>query len=154
PAPVSDRRNRHSGYGYRCSSDPWARRFGDMLVPALCPEHAVAAHPPLDRPPSLQVGTPPSRPSRRKPGAPVSAGAVARVAHPPCRMLRLPRGTKIAKCIRLVEILSVRKRAVLIKASCCHGVANVSIGSQARMAPGASARGKYLYNRTESLHRR
>src|SRR5262249_16138196 len=28
------------GMGYPCSSDPWARRFGDMLVPALCPEHA------------------------------------------------------------------------------------------------------------------
>jgi hypothetical protein len=41
------------GMGYPCSSDPWARRSGDMLVPALCPEHAVAAHPPLDRPPSL-----------------------------------------------------------------------------------------------------
>jgi hypothetical protein len=41
------------GMGYPCSSDPWARRFGDMLVPALCPEHAVAAHPPLDRRPSL-----------------------------------------------------------------------------------------------------
>src|SRR5262245_48105779 len=40
------------GMGYPCSSDPWARRFGDMLVPALCPEHAIAAHPPLDRPPS------------------------------------------------------------------------------------------------------
>ena len=28
------------GMGYPCSSDPWARRFGDMLVPALCPGHA------------------------------------------------------------------------------------------------------------------
>ena len=28
------------GIGYPCSSDPWARRFGDMLVPALCPGHA------------------------------------------------------------------------------------------------------------------
>src|SRR5687767_9794474 len=26
--------------GYPCSSDPWARRLGDMLVPALCPGHA------------------------------------------------------------------------------------------------------------------
>jgi hypothetical protein len=29
------------GIGYPCSSDPWARRFGDMLVPALCPGHAL-----------------------------------------------------------------------------------------------------------------
>ena len=28
------------GIGYPCSSDPWARRFSDMLVPALCPGHA------------------------------------------------------------------------------------------------------------------
>ena len=28
------------GMGYPCSSDPWARCFSDMLVPALCPEHA------------------------------------------------------------------------------------------------------------------
>src|SRR5436190_7751528 len=27
------------GIGYPCSSDPWARRFGDMLDPALCPGH-------------------------------------------------------------------------------------------------------------------
>jgi hypothetical protein len=26
--------------GYPCSSDPWARCFGDMLIPALCPGHA------------------------------------------------------------------------------------------------------------------
>jgi hypothetical protein len=29
------------GIGYPCSSDPWARGFSDMLVPALCPEHAL-----------------------------------------------------------------------------------------------------------------
>jgi hypothetical protein len=29
------------GMGYPCSSDPWARRFGDMLGPALCPGHAL-----------------------------------------------------------------------------------------------------------------
>ena len=28
------------GIGYPCSSDPWARRFSDMPVPALCPGHA------------------------------------------------------------------------------------------------------------------
>ena len=28
------------GMGYPCSSDPWARRFRDMLVPALGPGHA------------------------------------------------------------------------------------------------------------------
>jgi hypothetical protein len=28
------------GIGYPCSSDPWARRFGDMRDPALCPGHA------------------------------------------------------------------------------------------------------------------
>ena len=28
------------GIGYPCSSDPWARCFSDMPVPALCPEHA------------------------------------------------------------------------------------------------------------------
>ena len=29
------------GMGYPCSSDPWARCVGDMLGPALCPEHAL-----------------------------------------------------------------------------------------------------------------
>ena len=29
------------GIGYPCSSDPWARCFSDMLVPALCPGHAL-----------------------------------------------------------------------------------------------------------------
>jgi hypothetical protein len=28
------------GIGYPCSSEPWARRFGGMLVPAQCPGHA------------------------------------------------------------------------------------------------------------------
>jgi hypothetical protein len=28
------------GIGYPCSSDPWARCFGGMLVPAQCPGHA------------------------------------------------------------------------------------------------------------------
>ena len=28
------------GIGYPCSSDPWARCFSDMPVPALCPGHA------------------------------------------------------------------------------------------------------------------
>ena len=28
------------GMGYPCSCDPWARCFSDVLVPALCPEHA------------------------------------------------------------------------------------------------------------------
>ena len=29
------------GIGYPCSSDPWACRFSDMLIPALCPGHAL-----------------------------------------------------------------------------------------------------------------
>ena len=30
----------HRGLGGPCSSDPWARSFGDMPIPALCPGHA------------------------------------------------------------------------------------------------------------------
>ena len=35
------------GIGYPCSSDPWARRFSDMPVPALSPEHALQLTLPL-----------------------------------------------------------------------------------------------------------
>ena len=42
------------GMGTEYSSDPWARCFSDMPVPALVASGAcVATHPPLDRPPSL-----------------------------------------------------------------------------------------------------
>ena len=34
------KRDRHSGYGYPCSSDPWASCFSNMLIPAQCPGHA------------------------------------------------------------------------------------------------------------------
>ncbi len=30
----------HRGLGGPCSSDPWARGFGDMPIAALCPGHA------------------------------------------------------------------------------------------------------------------
>ncbi len=42
-APGSCRRSDvigHRGLGGPCSSDPWARNFGDMPIPALCPGHA------------------------------------------------------------------------------------------------------------------
>ncbi len=42
-APGSCRRSDvigHRGFGGPCSSDPWARSFGDMPIPALCPGHA------------------------------------------------------------------------------------------------------------------
>ena len=42
-APGSCRRSDvigHRGLGGPCSSDPWARSFGDMPIPALCPGHA------------------------------------------------------------------------------------------------------------------
>ena len=35
------------GIGYPCSSDPWARCFSDMPVPALCPGHALQLTLPL-----------------------------------------------------------------------------------------------------------
>ena len=42
------------GIGYPYSSDPWARCFSDMPVPALCPGLALQLTlPSLDRPPSL-----------------------------------------------------------------------------------------------------
>ena len=45
PAPGSCRRSDATGVrglGGPSSSGPWARAVGDMLVPALCPEHALA----------------------------------------------------------------------------------------------------------------
>ncbi len=57
----------HRGLGGPCSSDPWARGFGDMPIPALCPGHALRrALPSTDRLPSTVVGfTPDNGPTVR-----------------------------------------------------------------------------------------
>ena len=61
PAPGSCRRSDATGIrglGGPSSSDPWAQAVGDMRVPALCPEHALAlALPSTGRLPSTLSAT-------------------------------------------------------------------------------------------------
>ena len=61
PAPGSCRRSNATGIrglGGPSSSDPWAQAVGDMLVPALCPGHALAlALPSTGRLPSTLSAT-------------------------------------------------------------------------------------------------